>query len=190
MYVANYDDRASKGENGNIGSIGAIITATNVLASPLITCPPPVPPFQPCIHPVALVETPDGKKLYAVNQGSGNVASINTASRVVTATISTGSAPVWAVARSDNARVYVLDSITGNVISINTLEDTSVSGTVSGGAGANFMAYDKAPNRIYIVNPSTAVVTIADVSADPPAQLAQVPVCSGCHPVSVAVLPD
>jgi len=171
MYVANY--------KGN--SVGVILTTSNVLASPLIGVG---------LQPVALAETPDAKKLYAVNEGSGTVSAIAPASRTVTATIATGTSPVWAVARSDSARVYVLDSSTGNLFTINTLTDTGSMSAVSAGPGANFMFYDKTLNRIYIANPSSAVVTIADVSVDPPQVLSQVSVCSGCHPVSIAVLPD
>jgi len=161
--------------------VGVILTTSNVLASPLIGVG---------LQPVALAETPDAKKLYAVNEGSGTVSAIAPASRTVTATIATGTSPVWAVARSDSARVYVLDSSTGNLFTINTLTDTGSMSAVSAGPGANFMFYDKTLNRIYIANPSSAVVTIADVSVDPPQVLSQVSVCSGCHPVSIAVLPD
>src|SRR5262249_40845051 len=104
MYVANYDSSP--------GTVGAIITATNVLASPLINVG---------TNPVALVETPDGKKLYSVNQGSGDVTPITTSSRTAGMPIPAGTTPVWAVARSDSARVYVLDSGSGNLFTINTL---------------------------------------------------------------------
>jgi YVTN family beta-propeller protein len=171
MYVANYDRN----------TVGAIITATNVLASPLINVG---------TNPVALVETPDGKKLYSVNQGSGDVTPITTSSRTAGIPIPAGTTPVWAVARSDSARVYVLDSGSGNLFTINTLNNAPVATSVSAGAGANFMAYDRAMNRVYIVNPNTANLTIADVSSDAPQALSQIAVCTGCHPVSVAVLPD
>ena len=84
-------------------------------------------------HPVALAETPDQKKLYAVNQGSGNVSSIDVVGQAVIQTIATGTSPVWAVARSDSARVYVLDSGTGTVFAIDTLSD-QVIGTAPVGA--------------------------------------------------------
>lgn len=173
MYVANY--------KGN--SVGAIVTATNVLASPLINVG---------THPVALVETPDGKKLYSLNQGSGDITPINTSNRSTGTAISIGGSPVWGVARSDSARVYVLDSNSGDVSTINTLTDTLVptNPPVSGGAGANFLFYDKALNRVYIVNPNAGNLTIVDVSGDAPLTLKQITVCTGCHPVSVAVLPD
>lgn len=173
MYVANY----------NSNSVGAIVTATNVLASPLINVG---------THPVALIETPDGKKLYSVNQGSGDVTPITTSNRSTGMPISIGGSPVWAVARSDSARVYVLDSSSGTLSTINTLTDALVptNPPVSAGAGANFMFYDKALNRVYIVNPNAANLTIVDVSGDAPRTLTQITVCTGCHPVSVTVLPD
>src|SRR5450432_1774179 len=86
VYVANF---------GN-NTVAAISTSTNVVLSPLIAVGS---------HPVALAETPDQKKLYAVNQGDGTVTAISLADRTVSQTIATGNAPVWAVSRSDSARI-------------------------------------------------------------------------------------
>lgn len=168
VYVANY---------GN-NTVAAISATTNVVLNPLIAVGN---------QPVALAETPDQKKLYAVNQGDGTVSAISLVDRTVTQTIATGSTPVWAVARSDSARVYVLNSGSGTVSTIDTTTDAVV-GSTPVGAGANYMVYDSRLNRLYVTNPVANTVTALSVAADPPAVVFTVPVAAG--PSTVAVLPD
>ena len=168
VYVANF---------GN-NTVAAISATTNAVLNPLIAVGN---------HPVALVETPDHKKLYAVNQGDGTVTAISLVDRSVTQTITTGTTPVWAVARSDSARIYVLNSGSGTVSAIDTVTD-SVVGSASVGAGANYMVYDSKLNRLYVTNPVANTVTALNVAADPPAVIFTVPVAAG--PTAVSVLPD
>src|SRR4029077_14036687 len=122
VYVANF----------GLGTVAVISTTTNVVLNPLIAVG---------ANPVALAETPDQKKLYAVNQGDGSVTPINLTDRTVNPAVVTGGTPVWAVARSDSARIYVLNSGGGTVSTIDTTTDTLLS-SVPVGAGANYMAYD------------------------------------------------
>ena len=176
VYVAN---------SGN-STVSAISTASNVITSTI-----PVGN-----NPVALAETPNGKKLYVANQGSGSVTSINTIDKTVNPSIPTGTSPVWAVARSDSAKVYVLNQGSGTVSSIDTSSDAF--SNVSVGSGGNFMLYDKGRNRLYVTNPGAHTLSILDAAADPPALLATIDLTAGtspacpvaCSPVSVAVLPD
>jgi YVTN family beta-propeller protein len=168
VYVANFTS----------GTVAAISTSTNVVLNPLITVG---------THPVALAETPDQKKLYAVNQGSGSVTPITLVDRSTGPAILTGTTPVWAVARSDSARIYVLNSGSGTVSTIDTTADVLLS-SVPVGAGANYMTYDGKLNRLYITNPTANTVTALSVSSDPPTLLFTTPVAAG--PVTVAVLPD
>jgi YVTN family beta-propeller protein len=171
---------------GNAGTVSAISTSSNVIASTISVG----------INPVGLAETPDAKKLYVVNQGSDSVTSINTIDKTVNATIPTGTSPVWALARSDNARVYVLNQGSGTISSIDTASEAF--SNVSVGPGGNFMLYDKGRNRLYVTNPSAHTLSILDATADPPALLATIDLTAGtnpacpvaCAPVSVAVLPD
>jgi DNA-binding beta-propeller fold protein YncE len=173
VYVAN------SGTNTVAPTVAAISTTSNFLLDPQITLE---------ASPVALAETPDGKKLYAVKT-NGTVTSINTLDRSVGQVIATGSNPVWAVARSDSARVYVLNSGSGTVSAIDTSTDTLLPASFSVGAGASFMIYDGAANRIYATNPTANTVTALDVSSDPPA----VPLFTtavAASPVTVTALPD
>lgn len=168
VYVANF---------GN-NTVAAISATSNTALNPLIAVGN---------HPVALAETPDQKKLYAVNQGDGTVTAISLVDRSVVQTTTTGATPVWAAARSDSARIYVLNSGSGTVSAIDTVTD-SVVGSAPVGAGANYMVYDSKLNRLYVTNPVANTVTALNVSVDPPAVLFVTPVTSG--PQSVAVLPD
>jgi YVTN family beta-propeller protein len=152
-------------------------------------------------HPVGLAETPNGQKLYVVNQGDGTVSSINTIDGSVNLPIPVGGTPVWAVARSDSARIYALDSSTGTISTIMTgPPDILLLGSnPSAGAGANFMAYDRTFNRLYVTNPTAGNVSVFDASSDPPVQrgssvaIAAAP-SSPCTttpvPISVTVLGD
>jgi YVTN family beta-propeller protein len=176
VYVAN---------SGN-STVSAISTSSNVITSTI-----PVGS-----NPVALAETPNGKKLYVANQGGNSVTSVNVVDKTVNATLSTGTSPVWAVARSDSARVYVLNQGSGTVSSIDTSSETL--SNVSVGAGGNFILYDKGRNRLYVTNPTAHTLSILDATADPPALLATIDLTTGtnpacpvaCSPVSVAVVPD
>jgi len=168
VYVANF------GSN----TVAAISTATNVVLSPLIAVGN---------HPVALAETPDQKKLYAVNQGDGTVSAISLVDRSVVQTIATGTTPVWAVARSDSSRIYVLNGGSGTVSAIDTAADLVV-GSATVGAGANYMVYDSKLNRLYVTNPAANTLSAVNIAADPPTVLFTVPVAAS--PTTVAVPPD
>jgi len=168
VYVANF---------GN-NTVAAVSAASNAMLNPLIAVGN---------QPVALAETPDQKKLYAVNQGDGTVTAISVVDRSVTQTIPTGTNPVWAVARADSARIYVLNSGSGTLSAIDTVTD-SVVGSASVGAGANYMVYDGKLNRLYVTNLVANTVTTLNASVDPPTVLFVTPVAAG--PLTVAVLPD
>jgi YVTN family beta-propeller protein len=148
--------------------------------------------------PIALAETPNGQKLYVVNQGSPNAAVINTqfASNGQSTLVPIGAAQVWAAARSDSARVYILDT-TGKISTVDTTSDAVIN-FASAAAGANFMAYDKTFNRLFVTNPNAATVTMFDVSSDPPVAHAPIaitpastsPCTTAAVPTSVTVLGD
>lgn len=184
MYVAN---------SGN-QTVNAISTSNNVISETISVG----------AHPIALAETPDGKKLYVVNRDSANVSVVSTPEKTVIATLPVGTSPRWAVVRSDSARVYVLSHDDGLLTTIDSLAPTdNVLGSISVGAGADSFYYDSRRNRIYIPNPTTSKVGIYDVSADPPVNLATIDLTApipngspapcpstGCSPVSVTALPD
>jgi YVTN family beta-propeller protein len=184
MYVANY----------NANSVSAINTVLNVVSNSA-----PVG-----VHPVSLAATPNGLKLYVVNQGSNSVSTLNTTNlspNTVSGLVAgfTGITPVWAVARSDSQKVYVLTQGDGQLVTIDTATDT-VTGSLSVGAGANFIFFDPYLNRLYVTNPATSMVYVfSDTGGanDTPIQLGvisfgagSIPCPAGCLPTSVTALPD
>ena len=146
------------------------------------------------VQPVAMAETPDGKKLYVANQGNngsgGSVTSINTIDKSVNPPIANAAwvSPVWIVARPDAQRVYVLDQGSGVVSAIDTYADAVV-GTRSVGVGADYMVFDSKRSRLYVVNPVAGSLTSLEAATDAlnPTTPAPIPVT---NPVAVAALHD
>src|SRR5213595_1533147 len=198
MYVANVGNTSTVPPT--LPSVAAI-SATNNAVINNVTLP---------FSPIALAETPDGKKIYAVGSdgsGVGWVVSINSLDKSLNEAITGLSAPLWVATRSDSQRAYVLNRGSGTVSTIDTFSDTVLS-TVAVGAGVNFMLYDPKLNRLYITNPTAGTVSILDASTDPPSSLTGAPVtipeyspqtssdplnpCQGTAvmPTSVTALPD
>jgi DNA-binding beta-propeller fold protein YncE len=180
MYAANY----------NANSVVAINTSLNLVTNSAAVG----------VHPVSLAGTPNGFKLYVANQGDNTVSSLNTtdlSSNVVTGF--TGISPVWVVARGDSQKVYVLTEGDGQLVTIDTATDT-VTGSLSVGAGANFVFFDPILNRLYITNPVTSTVyVLSDTGGanDTPILLTTIPFTAGsapcpngCSPTSVTALLD
>jgi YVTN family beta-propeller protein len=119
--------------------------------------------------PIALAETPDGKKLYVVNQGDNSVSVVTTVDENVAVTLPIGSNPTWAAARNDNRFVYVLNSGDGTISVIDTISDQVLASPVPV-PNANFAFYDKNLNHIYLTTSDRKVLTL-DVSSDSPAVL-------------------
>lgn len=164
-------------------------------------------------HPVAVAQAPAAQKVYVANQGNsasgGSVSVVDTISNTVANTIclgggaapscSTGPVPVWAVARADSERVYVLDQ-NGTIYVIDTASDLVIDSSHAAAAGANFMFFDKIFGRLYITSPSTAKLSVFDVSGSTPvafgvpitisAAAASACTTSAVMPTSVTVLGD
>jgi DNA-binding beta-propeller fold protein YncE len=165
-------------------------------------------------HPVAMVETPDAQNLYVLNQGNNTVSNLSPQDLSTQATISVGNTPAWAAMRPDSRRLYVVTQGDGQLYTIRTDTNAVIPGSPQsvGGAGANFVLYDKNLNRLYVTNPNAGAVYVFDATTDPPTPMgsatgaisvpappvpANTPPCGGgtCSyspvmPVSVAALPD
>jgi len=161
------------------------------------------------MHPVAMAETPDALNLYVLNQGTNTVSDLSPTDLTTFATIPVGSLPAWVVARQDSRRVYVLTQGGGQLIPIDTATNTILTSqtNLNVGAGANFVLYDHALNRLYVTNPTTGTVYVflatggvdsTGAANDTPTLLATIsmtggansPCPNGCSPVSVTALPD
>src|SRR5438874_10364333 len=115
MYVANVGSTSTVPPTPP--SVSAI-SATNNAVINNVTLP---------FSPIALAETPDGKKIYAVGSdgsGVGWVVSINSLDKSLNEAITGLSAPLWVATRSDSQRAYVLNSGSGTVSTIDTFSDT------------------------------------------------------------------
>jgi DNA-binding beta-propeller fold protein YncE len=121
-------------------------------------------------HPVAMVETPDTLNLYVLNQGSNTVADLSPEDLSTMATIPVGNKPAWATVRPDGRRLYVVTQGDGQLYTIRTDTNVVLPGSPQsvGGAGANFVLYDKSRNRLYVTNPSAGAVYVFDATTDPP----------------------
>jgi YVTN family beta-propeller protein len=182
--------------NSGTNSVAAISTANNVVMNLVTLGEQDTSGVTHSFSPNSLVETPDGKKVYAIGSDSsrvGWVISINSADKTLN-TATTGVmilgvttnidahivAPAWVVGRADSARIYVLNSGSvlnpgsGSVSVIDTATDT-VLNSVSVGPSVNcigqpqncgFMLYDKTRSRLYVTNPASTKVVVLDASTD------------------------
>ncbi|MGE5072477.1 MAG: YncE family protein, partial [Anaerolineae bacterium] len=121
----------------------------------------------------SLTETPDGRKLYAVN-GDGTISSINTVDFSANPPISPAvlnpalTTPVSVVASLDSSQVFVLDA-SGLIWTIDTFTDqpAAVSATPAG-AGANFMYLERTHNRLYVASTAANTVSILNAAIQVP----------------------
>jgi DNA-binding beta-propeller fold protein YncE len=199
MYVANYGAEGDPNCNfGSTDSVGYLNTTTNTVTN--------IAYLPAASHPVAMVETPDTVNLYVLNQGSNSVTDLSPSNLVTLTTIPVGNAPAWAALRPDSQRLYVVTQGDGQLYTINTATNSVIPGSPQsvGGAGANFVLYDKSRNRLYVTNPSSGSVYIFDASTDPPSPVGSTTgalsialppactptTCTAVMPSSVAALPD
>ena len=202
VFVANYGVEAAQNPHCTLPSTDSVmqLNAINNTISNTVYLPAGS-------HPVAMVETPNTLNLYVLNQSTNSVSDLSPTDLSTLATIPVGSSPTWAVARPDSQRVYVVTQGDGELYTINTATNTVLAGSPQsvGGAGANFVLYDKSLNRLYVTNPTAGTVYVFDATQDPPAPIGSptgavsIPLPSACTstapcspvmPVSVAALQD
>ncbi len=199
MYVANYGAEGDPNCNfSSTDSVAYLNTVTNAVGK--------IAYLPAASHPVAMVEMPNGLDLYVLNQGSNSVTDLSPTDLSTLTTIPVGNAPAWAALRPDGQRLYVITQGDGQLYTINTSTNNVIPGSPQavGGAGANFVLYDKSRNRLYVTNPTAGAVYIFDATTDPPTPVGSptgaisIPapppctagVCSPVMPSSVAALPD
>ena len=143
--------------------------------------------------PVALTQTPDGSKLYVVNQTDSTITSINTVdcSYSPLSPIAVGKSPLWAVASSDSKTLFVANQGGDSVTVIDTFTDT-VRGTLTLDAGAqpNYLVYDSKRTRLYVCEPGTGKVSVWDATQSPALPVLLATVTVDANPIALSVLPD
>ena len=210
VFVANYGVESDPNCNfGSTDSVVVISTSQNSIGN--------IAYLAAGSHPVAMAETSDGLNLYVLNQGPNSmgvysVTDLSPQDLTTLASIPVGNTPAWATIRPDNQRLYVVTQGDGQLYTIRTDTNVVVGAPQSvGGAGANYVVYDKYLSRLYVTNPTAGSVYVFDATTDPPTPLGSatgaisIPVppvptsatCSGgaCSystvmPVSVAPLED
>ena len=107
-------------------------------------------PINVGIHPIGVVVTPDGSKVYVANKGSNDVSVINTTKNNVIATVNVGSEP-YGVAASSDGRVYVTNQNSSSVSVINTATN-NVTTTVNVGIYPHGVAVTPDGSKVYVAN--------------------------------------
>jgi YVTN family beta-propeller protein len=105
-------------------------------------------------NPVAMVELPNGHKLYVVDQANSSVYVVDTVSFRI-ATLAVGPAPSMALASPDNSAVYVMTN--SGISVIDALTDQVIPGNLSTGGQPTAIAYDTKLNRLYATDTSGRV---------------------------------
>src|ERR1700721_2675922 len=128
VYVANYGvENLSPGCNTNSTDSITVVNATNSVITNIVYAAPGSATSPPIVlsHPVAMAQvlTPNGNKLYVLNQGNNTIASLYTVHMPSTTTTGTvagfsGTSPVWVRARGEGQQVYVLSQGDGQLWTI------------------------------------------------------------------------
>ncbi|HET7890910.1 MAG TPA: hypothetical protein VFL34_05270 [Candidatus Sulfotelmatobacter sp.] len=165
VFVANYGVESDPNCNfGSTDSVAVISTSQNSISN--------IAYLGAGSHPVAMAETTDGLNLYVLNQGLNSVTDLSPQDLTTLASIPVGNTPAWATVRPDNQRVYVVTQGDGQLYTIRTDTNVVVGSPQSvGGAGANYVFYDKNLSRLYVTNPTAGSVYVFDATTDPPRPL-------------------
>ena len=162
-------------------SLGVLSVFQNVLSKQIVL---------PAGNPVAMVELPNGHKMYVVDQANSAVYVVNTTSQQVVQTLAVGPAPSMALASPDNSAVYVMT--TAGISVINALTDQVIPGTLTTGGQPNSVSYDSKLNHLCVTDAGgrVAVFDAAVAAGSLPTTLFVAPAGSFPGVIGVAPLPD
>jgi YVTN family beta-propeller protein len=203
VFVAVALNRVFVAEFGR-GKVAVIDPGSNSVTTEV--CSTPTTGTVPCevgSGPVALVATPDGTKLYCLNETDGTVSVILPATNQVVASIKVGASPVLGAVSSDGSRVFVVNQGDSTVSVIDTTTNTVIqpNNPLPVGAGPNYITYQASLNRFYVTSPSDKSLSIINNNVDQnqcaltpglcvqKVSLAGAP-CNAQHPISVTALAD
>ena len=162
-------------------SLGVLSVFQNVLSKQIVL---------PAGNPVAMVELPNGHKMYVADQANSAVYVVNTTSQQVVQTLAVGPAPSMALASPDNSAVYVMT--TAGISVINALTDQVIPGTLTTGGQPNSVTYDSKLNHLCVTDTGgrVAVFDAAVAAGSLPTTLFVAPAGSFPGVIGVAPLPD
>jgi YVTN family beta-propeller protein len=140
--------------------------------------------------PVAMVELPNGRKMYVVDQANNAVYVIDTVSHQLLQTIPVGASPTKALASPDSSAVYVMTA--AGITVIDALTDSAIPGNLAITGQPNFIAYDPKLNRLYATDTSggLGIFDAAVAAGNLPDTLRILPAASFPGAISIAPLPD
>ncbi len=164
-------------------SVGVISVFQNSLQQEIVL---------PAGNPSAMVELPNGHKLYVVDQANSAVYVLDTVNRQIEQTLAVGPAPSMALASPDNSTVYVMTN--AGVSVIDALTETVI-GSLPTAAQPTSITYDTKLNRIYTTDVAgqVGVYDAAQAGGILPTVLTVLTLPTdnaGRGPIAVAPLPD
>lgn len=137
-------------------------------------------------NPVWIQSSNDNSKIYVLNQGSGTVTVVSTSDFSVLATLPVGASPVMSVI-SPSGLLFVANQGSNSISVIDTSTDT-VGPPLAVGAAPSAMAFDRALNRLYVVNSGSNSVSVFKADVNPATLLKTVTV--GTSPIGVTAIAD
>jgi YVTN family beta-propeller protein len=141
--------------------------------------------FLPALVALALPAPAAANELYVVNQTSGDVSVIDTATNTVDATIPVAPTPFAVAITPDGGRAYVTSAASENVTVIDTATRSVTASVAVGGSQAG-VAVAPDGSRVYVASGSQNTVSVIDTATDTLVDSIDVP----AGPRAVAVTPD
>jgi YVTN family beta-propeller protein len=181
MYVILQNPNRQEPNHPTTPTVGIISVFQNSLQQEIVL---------PAGHPAAMVELPNGHKLYVVDQANSAVYVVDTVNRQIQQALAVGPAPSMALASPDNSAVYVMTN--SGVSVIDALTDVVIAGSLTTGGQPSSMAYDTKLNHLYLTDTSGRVggFDAGVVPGSLPTTMFLAPLGSFPGAIGVAPLPD
>jgi YVTN family beta-propeller protein len=135
---------------------------------------------------VAMVETPDLKKIFCVNSNTNNVSVLNPDLSAAAPNIGVGSQPVAAALNADGSLLFVINR-GDNTMSVIDTPTNAVVGTLPVGAQPTAIAFDRSLRRLYVVNNGDHSLSIFRADSGAPTLLKQLTL-TGTGSVAITAL--
>jgi gliding motility-associated-like protein len=161
--------------NSSSNNISVISTTTNTVVA---TYPGGTVPYNMAI-------SPDGSKLYVIDNQVSNLAVINTVSGTIVANVAIGFTAEGIAVSPDGSRVYVTDATTAVVMVINTATNTIIN-KISVGMSPIGLGLSPDGSLLYVANQESNNISVVNTNSG--AVVATIAV--GYEPTCIALSPD
>ncbi|MEU5547731.1 IPT/TIG domain-containing protein [Streptomyces sioyaensis] len=136
-------------------------------------------------NPLGVALTPDGTRAYVANGASNTVNVLDTATNIVTTTITVGVGPRLVAIAPDGAEAYVAVADDALLSVIDTVTNT-VTANIPVGAGATGVSVTPDGTRLYVANQNASTVSVIDTATN----TVTTTIAVGDAPTGVTVTPD